>query len=164
MIYMTKYEIFRNNSSQLCSWLDSWQSIIQQRCSESFAEWVALEDCVGAFWVHGALALEHLVDLASSNRRIYMVLIIGLALKISMHMLALLERSWTICWDAIVGRRAISLNLLTLRFPWDDHIARIMPNVDHVAEIAVGVVIVVALLFLATVGDTLAPEHPLLIA
>jgi len=39
-----------------------------------------------------------------------------------------------------------------------------MPNVDHVAEIAVGVVIVVALLFLATVGDTLAPEHPLLIA
>ena len=67
--------------------------------------------------MHGALALEHLVDLASSNRRIYMVLIIRLALKISMHMLALLERSWTICWDAIVGRRAISLNLLTLLFP-----------------------------------------------
>ena len=39
-----------------------------------------------------------------------------------------------------------------------------MHNINHVAEIAVGVVVVVALLFLVTVGDTLASECPLLIA
>ena len=39
-----------------------------------------------------------------------------------------------------------------------------MSNVDHIADIAVGVVVVVALLFLSTIGVTLAPKRPLLIA
>jgi len=67
--------------------------------------------------VQETLALKRLVDLVSSNGRICMVLITGLALKISVHMLALLERSWSVGGDAIVGRRAISLNFLTLVFP-----------------------------------------------
>ena len=40
---------------------------------------------------------------------------------------------------------------------------RIAPNVDHVAKVAVGVVIVVALLFLLAVGEALVPERPLLV-
>jgi hypothetical protein len=36
-------------------------------------------------------------------------------------------------------------------------------NVDYIAKVAVGVVIVVALLFLLTVGEALAPERPFLI-
>ena len=51
------------------------------------------------------LALKRLVDLVSSNRRIYTVLITGLALKISVHIVALLGRSWMVFWDAIVGSR-----------------------------------------------------------
>ena len=38
-----------------------------------------------------------------------------------------------------------------------------MPNVNQVAEIAVGVVIVVALLLLLMIGNTLVPELPFLI-
>ena len=67
--------------------------------------------------MHEALALERLVELVSSNWRICTVLIMGLALKIKIHMLALLEGSWTICWDAVVGRRAISIYFFTLLFP-----------------------------------------------
>ena len=40
---------------------------------------------------------------------------------------------------------------------------RIVPNIDHTAEIAVGVVVVVALLFLKAVSKTLTPECPLLV-
>ena len=36
-------------------------------------------------------------------------------------------------------------------------------NVDHIAEVAVGVVVVVVLQFLLAVGEALAPERPLLI-
>ena len=43
-----------------------------------------------------------------------MVLITGLALRINIHMLVLLGGSWMVFWDAVVGRRAISLNFLTL--------------------------------------------------
>ena len=158
--YTTKYEIFRSTSSQLGSRLDSWWSIVQPRCSESFAEWVTLEDCVRAFWVQETLALKHLVYPISSNKRFCTVLITWLALKISVHMLMLLERSWTIFWDAIVGRRAISLYFHMLLSPWDDDVACVTTNVDHVAEVAVGVVVVVALLFLLAVGDALVPERP----
>jgi hypothetical protein len=38
-----------------------------------------------------------------------------------------------------------------------------MTNVDHVAKVAVGVVVVVALLFLLAVSDTLASERPFLV-
>ena len=38
-----------------------------------------------------------------------------------------------------------------------------MTNVDHVAEVAVGVVIVVALLFQLAIGEALAPERPFLV-
>jgi len=36
-------------------------------------------------------------------------------------------------------------------------------NVDDVAKVAIGVVIVVALLFLLAVGEALVPERPLLV-
>ena len=38
-----------------------------------------------------------------------------------------------------------------------------MTNVDYITEVAVGVVVVVALLFLLAVGEALAPERPLLV-
>ena len=40
---------------------------------------------------------------------------------------------------------------------------RIAPNVDHTAEVTVGVVVVVALLFLKGVSEALMPERPLLV-
>ena len=40
---------------------------------------------------------------------------------------------------------------------------RITTNVDHIAEVAVGVVVVVALLFLLAIGKALAPERPILV-
>jgi hypothetical protein len=46
-----------------------------------------------------------------------MVRITGFALRVSVHMLGLLGQSWTVFWDAIIGRRAISLNFLMLLFP-----------------------------------------------
>ena len=39
----------------------------------------------------------------------------------------------------------------------------ITTNIDYIAEVAVGVVIVVALLFLLVVGEALAPKHPFLV-
>jgi hypothetical protein len=36
-------------------------------------------------------------------------------------------------------------------------------NVDHIAKVAVGVVVVVALLFLLVVGEALAPKRPFLV-
>ena len=36
-------------------------------------------------------------------------------------------------------------------------------NVDHVAEVAIGVVVVVTLLFLLVVGEALASKCPLLV-
>ena len=39
----------------------------------------------------------------------------------------------------------------------------VVTNVDHVAKVAVGVVVVVALLFLLVVGEALAPKHPFLV-
>jgi hypothetical protein len=36
-------------------------------------------------------------------------------------------------------------------------------NIDHVADVAVGVVVVVTLLFLLTIGEAPAPERPLLV-
>ena len=75
-----------------------------------------------------ALALQRLVDLVSSNGRVSemlitrpalktnMMLITGPALKTSIGLLALLGGSWTVDGYAIVGRGAISLDLLTLLF------------------------------------------------
>jgi len=64
--------------------------------------------------VQPALVLKHFADFVSSHGHIYMVLITGLALRFSIHMLALLGGSWTVFWDAVIGRRATSLNFLTL--------------------------------------------------
>ena len=66
--------------------------------------------------MYEALGLERFVDLVSSNRRFCMVLTMGLALRIGTRMLALLERYGAVCWDAVFGKRAISLNFLTLLF------------------------------------------------
>ena len=38
-----------------------------------------------------------------------------------------------------------------------------MTNVDHIAKVAIGVVVVVTLLFLLAVGEALAPECPFLV-
>ena len=38
-----------------------------------------------------------------------------------------------------------------------------MANVDHATEVIVGVVVVVALLFLLAVGEALVPKHPFLV-
>ena len=64
------------------------------------------------------------------------------------YRLVLLEGCGSLWWDAVVGRRAVCLDFLPFLSPLDDDVARVAPNVDHAAEVAVGVVIVVALLFL----------------
>ena len=79
-------------------------------------ECVALEDCMGALWVHEELALEHFVDLVSSNRHFCTVLTTGLALRSGTCLPVLLERSRDVCWGAVVGRKSISLYLLMLLF------------------------------------------------
>ena len=38
-----------------------------------------------------------------------------------------------------------------------------MINVDHIGKVAVGVVVVVALLFLLAIGEALVPERPFLV-
>ena len=40
---------------------------------------------------------------------------------------------------------------------------RVATNFDYVAEVAIGVVVVVALLVLLAVGEALMPERPLLV-
>ena len=67
---------------------------------------------------------------------------------IGRHWLVLLEGCGSLWRDAVVGRRAVRLDFLLFLSPCDDDVARIAPNVDHTAEVAVGVVVVVALLFL----------------
>ena len=59
--------------------------------------------------------------------------------------LVLLEGCGSLWRDAVVRRRVVCLDFLP--FLYDD-VACITPNIDHTAEVAVGVVIVVALLFL----------------
>ena len=62
--------------------------------------------------------------------------------------LVLFEGCGSLWRDAVVGRRAVCLDFLAFFSPSDDDIARVAPNIDHAAEVAVGVVVVVALLFL----------------
>ena len=62
--------------------------------------------------------------------------------------LMLLEGCRSLWRDAEVGRRVVRLDFLPFLSPSDDDVARITPNIDHTAEVAVGVVVVVALLFL----------------
>ena len=66
-----------------------------------------------------------------------MVLGARLALREGACRLALLEGCRWVCWNAVVGRRAVTLYSLTLLFPLDDHIACVSANVNHIAEIAV---------------------------
>ena len=78
--------------------------------------------------------------------------------------LVLLEGCRSMCWNAVVGRRrVVCLNFLVLLSPWDDDIACVATNVNHIAKVTIGVVVVVALLFLLTVGEALVPERPFLI-
>ena len=62
--------------------------------------------------------------------------------------LVLLEGCRSLWRDAVVGRRAVCLDFLAFFSPSDDDVACVAPNIDHAAEVAVGVVIVVARLFL----------------
>ena len=62
--------------------------------------------------------------------------------------LVLLEGCGSLWRDAVVVRRVVCLDFLSFLSPCDDDVARIAPNVDHTAEVVVGVVVVVALLFL----------------
>jgi len=75
----------------------------------------------------------------------------------------LLEGCRGLCWDTVVGRRPVSLYFLALLSPSDDDVACVMTNVDHVVEVAVGVVVIVTMLFLLAVGETLTPKSPLLV-
>jgi hypothetical protein len=113
--------------------------------------------------VHEALALERFVDLVSAKRCFSMVLGAGLPLRKGTCRFALLERRGGVCWDAIVGRRAVSLYFLTLLASRDDDIMCIPTNVDYIAEVTIGVVVVITLLFLLAVGDALMPKHLLLV-
>ena len=56
--------------------------------------------------------------------------------------LVLLEGSGSPWRNAVVGRRAICLDFLPFLSPCDDDVARIAPNVDHTAEVAIGGVVV----------------------
>ena len=74
--------------------------------------------------------------------------------------------SWRILWHVSgCGNWKKGYKPLSPHSPsWDNHIiACVTPNVDHVVEVTVGVVIVIALLFLSMIGDTLAPKCPFLI-
>ena len=62
--------------------------------------------------------------------------------------LVVLKRCGSLWRDAVVGRRVVCLDFLPFLSPCDDDVARVALNVDHTAEVAVGVVIVVALIFL----------------
>jgi hypothetical protein len=77
---------------------------------------------------------------------------------------ALLGRSWTVFSCAVVGSRAVCLYFLQFLSSGDDHIAGIAPNIDDLAKIAVGVVVVVALLFLMVISYALASPGSLLVA
>ena len=57
----------------------------------------------------------------------------------------------------------VSLYFLALLFPRDDDIACVATNIDHIAKVAVGVLIVVTLLLLMAVGDALVSECPFLV-
>ena len=58
--------------------------------------------------------------------------------------LVLLEGYESLWWDAVVRGRVVSLDFLVFFCPLDDDVARVATNVDHVAEVAVRVVVVVA--------------------
>ena len=91
-------------------------------------------------------------------------MITGPALRVSVHMLALLGGSWMVFWNTVVGSRVVCPYFLPLLSSGDDHIAGIVPNVDYIAEVGIGVIIVLTLLFLATIGYTLALQGLLLVA
>ena len=67
--------------------------------------------------MHEALAYERFIDLVSSKRRFFALLTMGPALRRGIRLLAFLEGSRDVCWDAVVGRRAVGLYFLTLLFP-----------------------------------------------
>ena len=59
-----------------------------------------------------------------------------------MVVMEVLTFTWprVVVWDAVVRCGAISLHLLTFLSSGDDNIVGITTNVDHAAEVAVGVV------------------------
>jgi hypothetical protein len=65
-----------------------------------------------ALWVHEALAKQHFVDPVSAERCFYMVLGARLTLGRGTCRPALLKRYGSMCWNAVVGRRAICLYFL----------------------------------------------------
>ena len=62
--------------------------------------------------------------------------------------LVLLEIFGSLWRDAEVVRRDVCLDFLLFLSPLDDDVVHIAPNVDHTVKVAVGVIIVVALLYL----------------
>ena len=65
-------------------------------------------------------------------------------------------RPRVVIWDAVVGCGAISLPLLTLLSSGYDNITGVTADVDHVTEVAVGVVERVAGAFLVILGCAFA--------
>jgi hypothetical protein len=77
---------------------------------------------------------------------------------------ALLQTSWVVVWDAVNGSGVVRIHLFPLLSLRDDHATGILSDVDDVVEVAVGVVVRVALAFLATLCNMLASQSSLLIA
>ena len=72
---------------------------------------------MGALGVHEALAYEHFVDPVSAERCFSMVLSARFTLGKGTCWLVLLKGCRSMCWDAVVGRRVVSLYFLTLLPP-----------------------------------------------
>jgi len=86
------------------------------------------------------------------------------SLEVSIGVKALLQTSWVVVWDAVIGSGVVRIHLIPLMSLRDDHATGIPSDVDDVAEVAVGVVVRVALAFLATLCNTLESRSSLLIA
>ena len=67
--------------------------------------------------MHEALVYERFVDLVSAKRCFSMMLGARLTLGEGTCWLALLEGCGSMCWDAVVRRRAVSLYFLALLSP-----------------------------------------------
>ena len=99
-----------------------------------------------ALWVDKALVWQYFVDPVSTLRRFTLMLGALFTLRAGTNGCRLVLLEGGSLWrDAVVRRRVVCLDFLP--FLYDD-VACITPNIDHTAEVAVGVVVVVTLLFL----------------
>jgi hypothetical protein len=72
-------------------------------------------------------------------------------------------RPRVVVWDAVTGSGAVSLHPLALLSSGDGNVAGITANVDHAAEVTIGVVEGVAVGFLVVRIRTFEAQSPFLI-